>query len=46
MRTRALVRVAGDRSTPAIHVSIIEVVIDSIGISPKVGRSRAQRIAL
>src|SRR5207253_1959866 len=45
IRTRALVRVAGERSTPAIQDSIIGVVIDSIGVSPNAGSSWERRIA-
>jgi hypothetical protein len=45
MRTSALTRVLEARSTPASHVSIVAVVIDSIGIDPNVGSSWARTIA-
>jgi hypothetical protein len=46
MRTSASSAFAGERSTLVIHVSIIGVVIDSIGVSPNVGSSYDRRSAL
>ena len=37
--TSALARVLEDRSTPASQCSIIGVMTDSMGLSPKAGRS-------